>query len=145
MKRIFLDANVIIAVLNKEYPLFRFAARVLSLANQPSFELYTSATCLAIAFYFSGKKNGTEAAKQKIQLLTQNIHVANAGEQEVKVALANKRIVDFEDGMQYYSAVHTGCHAIITEDLNDFHFSEIPVMTCEQYLREVAIPIVKKR
>lgn len=142
MTRIFIDANVIIAMLNKKYPLFRFASRVLSLTNQQPFELYTSATCLAIAFCFSCKKNGEKAALQKMLLLPDNMRVANMGESQVKAALANKQIHDFEDGMQYYSAIQAGCNAIITEDHNDFYFSEIPIMNCETYLRQVALPLV---
>ena len=143
MTRVFIDANVLIAVLNKEYPLFRMAARVLSLADSPRYELYTSATCLAIAFYFSAKKNGAKAALEKMRALTAHIRVANSGPDEVKAALGNKKVHDFEDGIQYYAAVHAGCQAIITEDQHDFHFSEIPVMDCETYLREVAIPMLR--
>ncbi len=54
--RVFLDANVLVSVLNKEYPLFPNSSRILSLADKPGFELYTSPICLAIVFYFSEKK-----------------------------------------------------------------------------------------
>ncbi|HSC52066.1 MAG TPA: PIN domain-containing protein [Phnomibacter sp.] len=145
MTKIFIDANVIIAVLNKEYPLFRFAARVLSLSNQPAFELYTSSTCLAIAFYFSSKKSGEKAALEKIRKLCEEIRITNCGADEVKATLSNKQIQDFEDGMQYYSAVHTGCNILVTENQPDFHFSSLPVLNCETLLREVALPIVLQR
>ena len=54
--RIFVDANILISVLNKEYPLFTHSSRILSLANRKGFEIYTSPVCLAIAFYFAEKK-----------------------------------------------------------------------------------------
>ena len=54
--KIFLDANILVSVLNKEYPLFTYSARVLSLMDHPKFEVYTSPICLAIAFYFAEKK-----------------------------------------------------------------------------------------
>ena len=47
---VFLDANVLVSVLNKEYPLFGFNARILSLADDRRFKLFTSPVCLAIAF-----------------------------------------------------------------------------------------------
>lgn len=40
--KIFLDANVLTSVLNKEYPLFTYSSRILSLASHPKFEVYTS-------------------------------------------------------------------------------------------------------
>ncbi len=54
--KVFVDANVLVSVLNKEYPLFTQSARILSLAGSKNFEIYTSPICLAIAFYFAEKK-----------------------------------------------------------------------------------------
>ncbi|HBE43466.1 MAG TPA: hypothetical protein DDW27_20160 [Bacteroidales bacterium] len=50
---LFIDANIIVAVLNKEYPLFSLAARIMSLQDDKRFSIYTSPLCLAIAFYFA--------------------------------------------------------------------------------------------
>lgn len=55
--KLFLDANVLVSVVNKEYPLFTYSSRILSLASNPKFEVYTSPLCLAIAFYFAEKQN----------------------------------------------------------------------------------------
>lgn len=72
MIRIFLDANVLVSVLNKEYPLFTYSSRILSLASNPKFEVYTSPLCLAIAFYFAEKKTqfATGQTKNKLALPT---------------------------------------------------------------------------
>lgn len=144
MNKAFIDANILVAVLNKEYPLFRSAARLLSLASNPKFALYTSPTCLAIAFYFAEKKSGTKEALRKIKTLAEHIKVLDCGAEEVSSALLNNKVLDFEDGLQYYSAVNGGCQAIITENGKDFHFATIPVMTSEEYLRQIALPIIKK-
>ncbi len=60
--KVFLDANILVAVLNKEYPLFSSAARNLSLADNSRFDLCTSRLYLAIVFYFSGKKSGIKTS-----------------------------------------------------------------------------------
>src|SRR5690349_5498144 len=138
MRKAFIDANILVAVLNKEYPLFRSAARLLSLASNSNFTLSTSPTCLAIAFYFAEKKSGAGEALRKIKTLTEHIKVLDCGAEEVNAALQNKKVLDFEDGLQYYAAVHGGCQVIVTENGKDFHFATIPVMTSEDYLRQVA-------
>jgi predicted nucleic acid-binding protein len=61
--KIFLDANILISVLNKEYPLFTYSSRILSLADDKRFQVFTSPVCLAIAFYFAEKKSGSALAK----------------------------------------------------------------------------------
>ena len=132
--RIFLDANILVSVLNKVYPRFPFAARVVSLAGSKSFEVYTSPVCLAIAFYFAEKKSGTKHAKEKIDLLTQKIQIAETNKKAVLNALRNKKVNDFEDGLEYYSALNSKCKFIITEDTKDFYFSEIKVMNAHDFL-----------
>jgi predicted nucleic acid-binding protein len=134
--KIFLDANILVSVLNKEYPLFTYSARVLSLADNSKYEIYTSPICLAIAFYFAEKKSGRKEAKRKIGLLASKIGIAEADRKIVLQAIENKSIDDFEDGVEYYSAIKAGCKWIVTEDKNDFHFSKLPVMTARQFLEE---------
>ena len=136
--RIFLDANILVSVLNKEYPLFSYSSRIVSLVDNKKFTVYTSPICLAIAFYFAEKKSGTQLAKRKMQLLAQKINTATVGNKEVLQALENKQVHDFEDGMEYYAAIASKCTVVITEDIDDFYFADAEVLTArsfaEQYL-----------
>lgn len=134
--KVFVDANILVAVLNKEYPVFTYAARVLSLADSAKFQIYTSPLCLAIAFYFSSKKSGQKLAKQKIAMLASKLSLVLINDQCVKQAIDNPKINDLEDGFQYYAAITSGCEYIITEDLSDFYFSEIEVMGSEGFLEK---------
>lgn len=131
--KIFLDANVLVAVLNKEYPLFTHAARILSLAGKPPFEVFTSPACLAICFYFAEKKSSAAKAKEKLAQLCKQVKIAGIDTTTVTSTLANKAVLDFEDGLEYYAALAAGCNCIITEDTNDFHFSRIEVLSCEDF------------
>lgn len=132
--RIFLDANILVSVLNKEYPLFTYSSRVLSLSSDKRFQVFTSPVCLAIAFYFAEKKSGAAHAKKKIELLVQNIGIAEADKNVVLDAVNNKSVLDLEDGLEYYSAMKAKCTCLITEDLDDFHFSKIEVLSSRQFL-----------
>lgn len=138
---VFLDANILVAVLNKEYPLFTKAAAILSLAGQASFRLYTSPVCLAIAFYFAEKKHGTKVAKAKMAILIEHMEIAECGKTETQLAAADPRVLDFEDGLEYYAARHAACKAIVTENVEDFYFSEIAVLDAADFLRKCVLPI----
>jgi len=134
--RIFLDANILVSVLNKEYPLFIHSSRILSLADHDLYEVYTSPICLAIAFHFAEKKYKTILARQKIKLLCEHIKIAEATRTSVKKTLQNSLIHDFEDGLEYYAAVENKCRCIITEDIDDFYFSSIEVLTSEEFFKK---------
>jgi predicted nucleic acid-binding protein len=133
--KIFLDANVLVSVLNKEYPAFTHTSRILSLPNK-FVTLYTSPICLAIAFYFSEKKSGSQKAKEKIALLASKLSITETGKKVVDATVNNKSIHDFEDGLEYYSAKQAGCTHIITEDKDDFYFSELDVKTSAEFLND---------
>lgn len=135
MKQVFIDANVLVAVMDKEYPLFSDAARVLGLSDRSDYKLFTSPVCLAIAFYFAEKKSGTSLAKKKIKLLLEHIKVTTVNDKIVRQALSNDSIHDVVDGIQYYSAILSGCTYIVTEDKDDFYFSDIDVVCCKEFLR----------
>jgi len=132
--KIFLDANILVAVLNKEYPVFSNAARILSLSGGKDFEIFTSPICLAIAFYFAEKKSGSISARKKIALLVAHVNISTTNKEAVLKTISNKKIIDFEDGLEYYSALESGCQVIITEDQDDFHFSEIEVVSCRNFM-----------
>lgn len=134
--KIFLDANILVSVLNKEYPTFTYSSRIVSLADKKNVEVFTSPICLAIAFYFAEKKSGTEKAKEKIMLLASKIGITETGKKVVESTVRNKAVNDFEDGLEYYSAVHARCTHIITEDKNNFYFSDLPVMASEEFLKK---------
>lgn len=136
--RVFIDANILVATLNREYPMFNWSARILSLHGRHNIQLFTSPLCLAIAFYFATKKSGETTAKKKIELLCQNIGVTTVNQEITEKAFKNQKIRDFEDGLQYYSALGQKCDYIITEDQHDFYFSEIKVTGCEAFLKQLS-------
>jgi predicted nucleic acid-binding protein len=133
--RLFVDANILVATLNKEYPLFSWSSRLLSLQGKDNISIYTSPLCLAIAFYFSSKKSGDKMAKEKIDTLLQHLGVTAMDEKITIQSIGNKLIHDFEDGMEYYSALQHNCDCIVTENQKDFYFSDIEVIGCEEFLQ----------
>jgi predicted nucleic acid-binding protein len=134
--KVFLDANILVSVLNKEYPVFTFSSRILSLADTGKFKFFTSPLCLAIAFYFAEKASGTIQAKKKIGLLCGHLNISANSIDSVSKTLINKSIHDFEDGLEYYSALEAGCACILTEDSKDFYFSEIEVVNSMDFCRK---------
>lgn len=133
--RVFLDANILVSVLNKEYPHYIYTSRILSMDGKDA-TLVTSSLCLAIAYYFAEKKQGAAIAKNKIDILVQHIDIAECGKREALSAVQNKKIHDFEDGLQYYAAVHANCNCIVTNDLDDFYFSDLQVYEPEKFFRK---------
>ena len=45
--------------------------------------------------------------------------------------------LDFEDAVQFYTALQSNCSIIITRNGRDFKNSTIPIMTAEEYLNSI--------
>jgi len=135
MTKVFADANILVSVLNKEQPLFSITSRILSLADHPHFHIYTSPVCLAIAFYFAQKKHG-RSAKERLELLSRHIQTAEVTRGCILSALADPKVHDLEDGLEYYAALDAGCHCIVTENKKDFYFSKIEVLDSLEFYRK---------
>jgi len=134
--RFFLDANILVSVLNKEYPVYIHTSRILSMAGEKNTTLVTTNICLAIAYYFAEKKHGAAMAKSKITLLLQHLDIAECGKREALSVAGNKKIHDFEDGLQYYAALHSNCKVIVSSDLDDFYFSDLQVLDPETFFKK---------
>ena len=76
-------------------------------------------------------------AREKIEMLLQHIGITTVDENATNQAIKNKLINDFEDGLEYYSAIQHNCDCIITENQIDFYFSELEVIGCEAFLRKL--------
>ncbi|HCY40781.1 MAG TPA: twitching motility protein PilT [Prolixibacteraceae bacterium] len=137
--RRFIDANILFATLNKEYPLFTWSSRLLSLQGKHNIELFISPLCLAIAFYFSSKKSGEKRQEKKIEMLRQHIRITTIDQNITDQAIQNKLIHDFENGLEYYSAIQNKCNCIITENQKDFYFIEIEAIGCEAYIMQLQL------
>ncbi len=62
------------------------------------------------------------------------VGVLNLNDKIIELALNDEGFKDFEDGLQYYTALEHNQNTIINRNLRDFKNSKIPVMTAEEYL-----------
>jgi predicted nucleic acid-binding protein len=142
--KVFADANILVSVVNKEYPLFPYTSRILSLAGTDHFRIYTSPVCLAIAFYFAEKRYKAAIAKERLQVLSMHMEIAGTDTLTVRKAFTDPAVKDLEDGLQYFSALDAGCTCIITENKEDFYFSRIEVLSSTEFFQRHLAPRKKR-
>jgi predicted nucleic acid-binding protein len=67
-----------------------------------------------------------------------------ADKEVVTSAIQDKRVKDFEDGVEYYAAIKSNCTCIITEDIEDFHFAKTEVLDSKSFLEKYVLPSLEK-
>jgi predicted nucleic acid-binding protein len=132
MKRVLLDTNIIIDLLAKREPFDQDARKLFSFADKEKIILYTSALSIANLSYVLLRKMKPEQAKQILRKLRLLVGILSLDEKIINLVLNDNEFNDFEDGLQYYSALENKIEIIVTRNLKDFKNSRIPVMTARQ-------------
>jgi predicted nucleic acid-binding protein len=135
MKKVFVDTNVLIDLLAKRQPFYDEAAKLFTLAEIKKIELSVSSLTIANTAYILLRELNALESKQIIRKLRIIVRVIPVDEKVVDMALNDNSFTDFEDAIQYFSALDSSQDVIITRNLRDFKQSRIPVMTAEQFLR----------
>lgn len=132
MTRLFLDTNIVVDVLERREPFYRDAVRLFTMAYNKQVQLIVSPITYTTASFLL-RKHGPEGVRNLLSNFRQLSRVATANERTVDDSLAS-RFTDFEDAMQYYTALHAKADVIITRNCKDFTASKLPVMTATEYL-----------
>lgn len=135
MKKLFLDTNIILDLLEERYPFCTGAEGIFSLADKNEIVLSASALSFSNANYILLQSNKYDVVKQMLRKIKIIIKVLSLDDKIVELALNDTDFKDFEDGLQYFTALEDGVDVIISRNLKDFKKARIPVMTADQYLR----------
>ena len=133
MNKVFVDTDVILDLLAERIPFFHFSAVLFTFAEMKKLELYTSPLILANTFYILRKQLGNDEAKNALRKLRILLHVIDSSESIIDKAL-NSDFTDFEDAIQYYTALDHGIKIILTRNVRDYKNASVIVQTPEAFL-----------
>ncbi|MDR0237571.1 MAG: PIN domain-containing protein [Acinetobacter sp.] len=101
---------------------------VLALCEKGQFTGCISSNSIANIYYILRKLGGDEKARLFIQQLLKFLVIIPVDHVGISQALVSK-FSDFEDAIQYFSALSFGCHKIVTRNIKDYKFAEISVVS----------------
>ena len=137
MKKVFIDTNIVIDLLSKREPFYDESANLFSLADKKIIELSTSSLTIANTNYILLQQTNSKNAKEILRKLRLIVKVLSLDDKIIGVALNDNSFSDFEDGLQYFTAIENNQDLIITRNLKDFKASKLPVMTARQFLETI--------
>ena len=133
MNKVFVDSDVILDLLAHRVPHFHFAALLFTFADMGKLQLYTSPTVFCNVFYILRKELGIDKAKSALRKLRLIIKIIDSTEKTIDYTL-NSDFSDFEDAIQYYTALEHGISVILTRNLRDYKKTSVIVQTPEAFL-----------
>jgi predicted nucleic acid-binding protein len=135
MKKLFIDTNIVIDLLSRREPYYEEAANLFSLADKKVIELSISSLTIANTSFTLLRQTNSTSAKEILRKLRLIINILPLDDKIIGIALNDNSFDDFEDGLQYFTAIENNQDLIITRNLKDFKNSAIPVMTARQFLK----------
>lgn len=133
-RRVFLDTNIVLDLLGERMPFYDAIAKITSLGEKGKLRLVVSPISFATVNYFLSKFENEEIAITKLRKFKIVSEICTLDEQTIEKAL-NSSFKDFEDALQYFSAVESECSIILTRNGKDFKESLLPVMTADEFLK----------
>lgn len=134
MKKVFIDTNVLIDVVEQRKPFFLYCANILELAVANRIEVYATALTFVNTIHIARKSLGTDTVIGKLEALRRYIHISPMTEKEMNNAF-NLPCKDMEDSLQYCSAISAGCNILVTRNTKDFPKSDIcDILTPQEFL-----------
>ena len=131
--KIFFDTNVILDVLTKREPFYINSAKILTFVNEKIVSGYISAITVNNIYYILRKLKDKETAKNFIKEILESFEIIPLTKDIL--TQANKISTrDFEDGIQFFSALGCGCDFLITGNDKDYPKLGIKIITPAEFI-----------
>ena len=134
-RKVFVDTNVALDLLEGREPFKVDAERLFSLADRGRVDAHVSSLSFANMHYVLRKHLGDARAAQVLRKFRSLVKVVSLDQGAVDFALQDQEFPDYEDALQYFSALQNGMDVIITRNLKHFKHTKIPCMTAGEFLR----------
>jgi predicted nucleic acid-binding protein len=135
--RAFVDTNVLLDVLANRKPFYANSARIWTLAETGKIEALISVISFNNVYYVVRRASNRKSAEQALQLM-RNVFVAVPLSVQILNQAIDAGFRDFEDAIQFHSAVHAKATCLITCDTDHFPAADIPIITPAGFLASLA-------
>ena len=132
MKKLLVDTNIIIDLLAKRKDFYREAQELFTLADENEVKLHISSLTFANTHYLLVKELNADEARKVLIKLKLLVKILPLDEKILELALSSD-FIDFEDAIQYYTALVNKLEIIITRNKKDFKTAKLPVLTAKEY------------
>lgn len=137
MKKIFVDTNILIDLLARREPFFQDASSLFSLADRKLCELSISALTFANTAYVLTKQLGLAKSKQVLRDVQLLVSILPIDAKIIGLALNDDSFVDFENALQYFTALEHGQDLLVTRNKKDYKHAQLPVLNAGEFVATV--------
>ncbi|NJK69587.1 MAG: PIN domain-containing protein [Microcoleus sp. SU_5_3] len=134
--KVLIDTNIIVDVALDREPFFTESDRILTLAEEGTIQGYISASTFSDLYYIIRRDKGRDWTLVFLRQLATFCQVATVDNSVISMALTST-FKDFEDAIQYSSAIVNRIDAIVTRNPRDFPVTAPRIVTPDRLIQEL--------
>jgi predicted nucleic acid-binding protein len=135
MNGVFVDTDIVLDLLGNRKPFYRHAAELFTIADRSEITIFVSSLSFSNLNYILSKQYSSNQARKILMKFKTLVTVLSVSDKVVELALLSD-FKDFENALQYFTALENGVTLLLTRNLKDYKTAGIPIMTAEQYLKK---------
>jgi predicted nucleic acid-binding protein len=132
MDKLFIDSDIILDLI-QERENYSDAVKLFSLIEENKVAGYVSPLIFANLFYILRKQESNTFAIQVLTRLKALLHILTINEKIIELALSSG-FKDFEDAIQFYSALEANMGYLLTRNKEDYKKTDIIICNAREYL-----------
>jgi len=133
MKRVFIDTNIFLDILFRREQFVDDALSIFDMAVDGQIVLLISDLSIANIKYITRKEISTEEFYNLIQIFRPIFTIVPLGAEVIDKAIS-LQASDFEDALQYFSAVQAEADCLVTRNIKDFGFANMEVLDSKTFV-----------
>lgn len=133
MMKVFIDTNIFLDILFRREQFVDDALCIFDMAVDDKIELLISDLSIANIKYITRKEIAVDQFYEIIQTFRPIFTIVPLGAGVIDSAI-DLKAYDFEDALQYFSAVQAGADCLVTRNIKDFGFAKMEVMDSKSFL-----------
>jgi len=133
MKKVFIDTNIFLDILFRREQFVDDALSIFDMAVDGQIVLLISDLSIANIKYITRKEISTEKFYNLIQTFRPIFTIVPLGAEVIDKAIS-LRASDFEDALQYFSAVQAEADCLVTRNIKDYGFANMEVLDSKTFV-----------
>lgn len=133
MDKLFVDTDIVIDLLQKREDFFKEAQELFTLADKKKVKLVISSLTIANTHFLLSKHYKSSDARKILSRFNVLVEVLPLDNKIIDLAQTSDW-KDFEDAIQFFTAIEHHADIIITRNKKDFKKQNLPILTAKEYL-----------
>ena len=134
MDKILVDTNIVLDLLGERKEFITEAQELFTMSDKKRVKLYVSSLTFANTYYILSQQMKMANVRKILRKFKVLVEVLPMDDKIIDLSL-DSEFKDFEDAIQYHSAIENDINIIITRNLKDFKTAKIPVLTAKDYIK----------